>query len=123
MDPLTLGLIAAAAGMAKSQFIDKPKAEDAARMAAEQTRYSPWTGFGKGADYQAPDTVGQGMAFGVQGAAMGQNLQKHDADMKLKAAQAKYPWLKPSTEINVNTDSSPSWAELASQSNRLGSTS
>ena len=73
MDPITLGLIGAGVGLAKSEFIDRPKEERQRKMAAEIMRWSPWTGMQPGQIKEA-DPFGAALSTGLTGASLGQQL-------------------------------------------------
>ncbi len=88
MDPLTMALISGGIGLAKSEFIDKPNETKDRIMAATTARYSPWTKM-QPQDVQRTNPLGEAMAWGAQGAALGQNMETADADRKLKAMLAE----------------------------------
>lgn len=65
--------IAALAGLAKSEAIDRPKEKRQRKLAAETTRLSPWTGM-RAAPVQEADPFGSALQFGVTGAQIGQGI-------------------------------------------------
>jgi hypothetical protein len=73
MDPLTLGLIGAGVGLAKSELIDRPKEARQRKVNAEIMRWSPWTGMQPG-QVQEADPFGSALAAGTTGAMLGQQL-------------------------------------------------
>lgn len=77
MDPITLGLLLGAAGILKSEAIDRPAADRKRKAEAAKTRYSPWTGM-QGSSVDDPDTVGAGMNWGMAGAGMGQAMGQQE---------------------------------------------
>lgn len=95
MDPLTLGLIGAGVGLAKSELIDRPKEERQRKQAAITARWSPWTGMAPGAIQEA-DPFGSALTTGVTGAMLGQNQQAVDANKAKDVA-----------EINLTGGTSP----------------
>ena len=79
MDPLTLSLIMAGTGMAKGELIDRPEAEKKMKMEAIKSMYSPWTGQqGDIAGVKSPDTLNQGLQWGMSGYGLGQNIENRD---------------------------------------------
>jgi len=87
------GLIAAgvlaAAGVAKSEFSDKPRAEKKRALAAETARYSPWTGMTP-ESVQEADPLGSGLQGAMTGAALGQSISNASSARKFQDAQAGY---------------------------------
>lgn len=88
MDPITMGLLFAGLGVGKSELVDRPKEERQRKLAAEQTRWSPWTGI-KPQEVQEADPIGSGMQFGMTGAAMGQGMQNQANQNGFNAAMLK----------------------------------
>lgn len=78
MDPLTLSLIMAGAGAAKSELIDKKQAEADRKLAAATQRLSPWTGL-KADRVKEADPFGTALQFGATGAMMGESMATADA--------------------------------------------
>lgn len=74
MDPITLGLIMAGVGAAKSQLIDKPKEKKQRELAARTQELSPWTGLRAGPIEEA-DLFGSAMQGFTGGASMGMGLE------------------------------------------------
>lgn len=72
MEPLSMLAIGAAAGLAKSELIDRPKEDRQRKLAAATQRYSPWTGLAA-QPIQEADSVGTPMEFGLTGYQMGLN--------------------------------------------------
>lgn len=83
MDPITLGLIFGGVGAGKSLLFDSAKEKRQRKLAAETARMSPWTGIKDGPMYniEEADPIGEGMAFGMTGVGLGQNMQAHKAKM------------------------------------------
>ncbi len=71
--------IAAAIGLAKDQFIDKPADKKKRKLAAETERNSPWTGQHAG-PVNDSNTVGTMMNYGVTGAQIGAGAEEADAN-------------------------------------------
>lgn len=67
---MTLMAIGAAAGLAKSELVDRPKEERQRKLAAATQRYSPWTGL-QAQGVQEADPLGSSIAFGGAGYQMG----------------------------------------------------
>lgn len=91
MDPMNIELIMGGAGLGlvKGATLDRAK-EDRQRWLASQTqRYSPWTGL-RANPVEEADPFGSAMQGGVQGYAMGQNMENANASKKLADAQTKY---------------------------------
>lgn len=78
MDPLTLGLAGAGAGLFKSLVFDKPKEERDRKLQALTALYSPWTGQ-KPHQVQEADTFGNLLKYGMTGATLGQSLNRDAA--------------------------------------------
>lgn len=89
MDPLTLALIMGGTGLAKGATIDRWKEDRQRNLAANTQRYSPWTGLRAGPIEEA-DPFGSAMQGGVQGYALGQNIEAAEAGKKLTEAQTAY---------------------------------
>lgn len=87
--PLTLGIIGAGVGLGKSALWDQPQAARDRTLAAETQRYSPWTGL-KAQPIKEADPIGQAATFGLNGAALGQNIQDAKAQDALNASMANY---------------------------------
>lgn len=86
-----LGLgIAAAAGLAKSQFVDKPKEQKQRALAASTQRYSPWTGL-QAQPVQNADPFGSALQYGATGAAIGNGMQNANSQATLSNALAANP--------------------------------
>ncbi len=81
--------IAAAAGIAKSELIDKPKAEKRRQFEAEKERWSPWTGQ-HGQYVSDPDSIGAGLQYGAVGAQIGQGYNQQQEDKKLSESLRGY---------------------------------
>jgi hypothetical protein len=77
MDPLTLALVGAGVGLAKSELVDRPREAEQRRRAAITARWSPWTGMAPNA-IQSADPFGSAIETGLTGAVVGQNQQKID---------------------------------------------
>jgi hypothetical protein len=75
---LTGMAIAAALGLAKSEFIDKPQAAKQRKLASVKDSLSPWTGQ-HGDPVKEADPFGTAMQFGAVGAQMGG--AKADSDL------------------------------------------
>lgn len=88
MDPITLALILGAAGVAKSELLDRPAAGRKRKLEATKTRYSPWTGM-VGGDVEDPDSLNSGMNWGFQGAALGQAMGQSDLTKAMQAKQGE----------------------------------
>lgn len=80
---------AAAIGVAKSEFIDKPKEERQRKLAGETQRYSPWTGMQAGGIQEA-DALGSALSFGMTGAQVKGGMDQQEINKKLadRALQA-----------------------------------
>lgn len=78
MDPLTLAAVMGAAGLAKSELIDRPREERQRKQAAITARWSPWTGMAPNAIREA-DPFGSAIQGGLAGAMIGQATQGADA--------------------------------------------
>lgn len=89
MEPLTLMALMSAAGLLKSELVDRPRQKRQANLAAEITRWSPWTGM-KADRVQESDPFGQALQFGATGASMAQGLQRGEMENKLLDAQTGY---------------------------------
>lgn len=88
MDPLTLALIGGGIGLAKSEFFDRPQAERDRNVAAETTRWSPWTRM-QAQPVQEANALGSMSQGALTAAALGQGLSKEGATEKqLNAANA-----------------------------------
>lgn len=86
MDPVTLALIMAAAGAAKSELVDRPEAEKKSKLEYIKGMYSPWTGqMGDQSKVVWPNTAGSAINMGMSGYMLGQNMQ----DSKIKNAYLK----------------------------------
>lgn len=72
--PLTIGLIGGGLGLVKGLTLDRAKEDRQRKLAAETSRYSPWTGLAPGAIQEA-DPLGGAMQFGVTGASLGQGME------------------------------------------------
>ena len=73
--PLWAGMAlgGAAIGLAKNEFIDKPRAERMAKAEAAKTYYSPWTGM-QGQTVMPPSAADAALKWGATGAMMGANM-------------------------------------------------
>lgn len=89
MDPLTMALILGGTGLLKSELVDRPKEDRQRKLSSATQRYSPWTGL-KADPVQEADPFGSAMQGGVQGFAMGQNMQNHQASQDLMKSQSDY---------------------------------
>ena len=65
--PLAIG---AGVGLAKHEFIDKPRAKRMAAAEAEKTRWSPWTGM-QGQTIMPPSAADAALKWGTTGALLG----------------------------------------------------
>lgn len=83
MDPMTIAAIMAGIGMLKGELLDKPEAERAKKSAMQQealkTAFSPYLGSTPGdisqiVTQKGPDSLQQGIDYGLIGASMGQGL-------------------------------------------------
>ena len=83
--------IAAAIGLAKSEFVDKPKEQRQRKLAAETQRLSPWTGLQAG-QIQEADPVGTAMQFGATGAQIGSGYKKSQTDDQALQNMKDNPW-------------------------------
>jgi hypothetical protein len=82
---IPLPLLLAGAGLLKSE-LDRPKVHKQYELAAATQRYSPWTHM----QAQKPDDldpVGNAMQGGVQGMALGQNMEAADNMKNLQKEQ------------------------------------
>lgn len=77
-----------AAGLLKSELVDKPNEEKDREMQSITDRYSPWTGM-RGKAVAHSDPIGTAMAGAAQGASLGQGLEKAGSDAKLQDAITK----------------------------------
>lgn len=84
-----LPLIMAGAGLLKAIGPDKWKEDRQRALAANTQRYSPWTGL-RANPIEEADALGSTMQGGVQGLAMGQNMENAEAQRKLYDAQTGY---------------------------------
>jgi hypothetical protein len=93
---------AAAAGLLKSQLIDRQKEDRDRKLAAETQRLSPWTGLKAGPIKEA-DPVGSTLAFGATGMQGKANMEQQELNKKLaeKALNQTY------TPVNVNMGGGP----------------
>jgi hypothetical protein len=103
--PITGLALATIAGLAKSEIIDKPKAERQRKLAAETQRWSPWTGLKAGAIQEA-DPFGTALQFGSTGAMMGANTANSKA---LPTTTAAAPAAAPVTNYNYNSNPYDFW--------------
>lgn len=94
---------AAAVGIAKSQFVDKPKEDRQRHLAAETQRYSPWTGM-KAGDIQEADPVGSALAFGAAGKQIQTGLQQQDINKQMADRASQ-----PNTNYNPYGNQGASW--------------
>lgn len=86
MGPLALAAIMAGTGLLKSELIDRPREDRQRRLAAETQRYSPWTHLQAG-PIQEADPFGSALQGGLQGAAMGQNIETSKLNNDLTKAK------------------------------------
>lgn len=84
MLPLWAALMAA--GVAKSELIDRPKEKRQRTLAAETQRNSPWTGM-QANDVQEADPFGSALQGGAMGLTMGQSMDNADQAKELQKAQ------------------------------------
>jgi hypothetical protein len=93
-------LIGMGAGALKSAVSDAPRYEAKKRLAAETTRYSPWTGM-VGQMPDAPDTFGSLMQGGLTGASFQQGLESAPTggDSSYAGILGKKPSLGVNTEM------------------------
>ncbi len=82
MGPLAIAGILAAAGLLKSELVDRPKEKRQRQLAAATQRYSPWTGL-QANEVKETDSIGTGMQYGMAGAQFGQNMEDHELQTKL----------------------------------------
>jgi hypothetical protein len=82
--PLWAALMAA--GVAKSELIDRPKEERQRKLAATTQELSPWTGM-QANQIQEADTFGAALQGGTSGLAMGQSMDSADKARELQSAQ------------------------------------
>lgn len=87
MGPIGLAALMAGAGLAKSEFVDKPAEARQRKQQAAIMRYSPWTGMSP-QPVQSADPFGSMLQGGMAGAMMGQGMQSADAQNELLKAQA-----------------------------------
>lgn len=78
-------LIGGAAGLAKSELVDKPRANRQRKLAAETQRYSPWTGL-QADPVQEADPLGSMLQYGTTGAMMGAQYDQMQSDKQLNEA-------------------------------------
>lgn len=99
-------------GAIKHFASDKPIADKKRAAAAEQTRWSPWTGMGVGDPGESPNLMGSLMQGGLSGASLGQGIDSSNAynDMIQKQASGD-------TLGGINKSS---WMDLDSEINRVG---
>lgn len=97
---------AAAIGIAKSEFIDRPKEERQRKLAAETQRYSPWTGLQAGGVQEA-DPLGSALAFGATGAQISNGMQQQQINNKLAERAMQAPM---STNYNFTPYGGGTWA-------------
>jgi hypothetical protein len=73
--PLWAGMAlgGAALGLAKNEFIDKPRAERMAKAEAAKTAYSPWTGM-QGRTVMSPSGADAALKWGATGALLGAGM-------------------------------------------------
>lgn len=102
---LPLIAMAALAGLAKSELIDRPKEQRQRKLAAETQRLSPWTHL-QADPIKEADPFGSALQFGAAGAQLGQNMDTADLQqeqmklnnelLKQKVASGEYggsgPW-------------------------------
>ncbi len=91
MEPLTMMAIMAAAGLAKNQFIDKPKEDKLRKAAAAQTANSYWSKLGAGQSPQEKDGVGEALSWAGTGAQFAQAHNNYEFDQKMQERMAKDP--------------------------------
>lgn len=78
MDPITMGILGASVGLAKSRFIDAPQARRERNLQATTAAYSPWTGM-QAQNVKSPDAFGSALQGGVSMYQMGQQSEAQDA--------------------------------------------
>lgn len=90
---------AAAAGLLKSQLVDRPAAERQRRLRAEEIRLSPWTKMGPTTDVKEADPMGSALSFGITGNQISNGLAQQELNKKLaeKALNQTY------TPVTMNT--------------------
>lgn len=89
MDPLTIGLMAGGGlGLVKG-ILDQGREAKDRQVAAETTRYSPWTHM-QAQPVQRADLLGSAMQGGTAGAMMGQGYQNMQNQQGLVDAQTGY---------------------------------
>src|SRR3954464_12446328 len=79
---IALAGAAAGLGLLKGEFIDKPNEEKDRILQATTDRYSPWTGM-RGRNVERSNPLGEAIAAGTQGMALGQNMEHAEAENKL----------------------------------------
>lgn len=88
----------AAAGIIKSQTVDKNKENRERKLAASTQQYSPWTGLTANPIKEA-DPFGSALQYGATGAALKQNIQ---ASNDMHDYLTKNPWASPKINYNMN---------------------
>lgn len=85
MDPLALLAIGAAAGLAKSELVDRPKEKKQRELAAATQRYSPWTGL-QAQPIKEADPFGSALGLGAAGYQAGIELENQATNQKIADA-------------------------------------
>ncbi len=85
--------LGAAAGLAKSELVDKPAARKKNQLLADTQRLSPWTGMKPDPmAIEQPSSVGGALGGAGMGLGLGLNLQAADAAQK--TADLQNQWLQ-----------------------------
>ncbi len=99
----------AAAGLLKSELIDKPAAERQRKLAGATQRYSPWTGLQAG-KVQEADPFGSAMKYGTTGAMMSNAMGGYGD----KTGGSDNPWSFGITDAK-DPEGGDVWASIASR--------
>lgn len=84
--PMAIG---AGVGLAKSHFIDRPRADRQRQLAAQTAAYSPWTGM-QPQQVQEADYLGPALQGGMTGAMLGQASATQGQQEQLTNLQSQY---------------------------------
>lgn len=87
--PIAVPIAMAAAGLLKGLTVDAAKESRQRKLAAETSRYSPWTGLAP-QQVQEADPLGSAMQFGSAGLGLGQGIQSAAGNEALQNAMLKY---------------------------------
>lgn len=109
MEPLTLALLGAGLGVAKSELFDRPREARQRKAAAATAQWSPWTGMRPGAVQEA-DPFNAALQGALAGAVFGQaglaGKAALDANADQQAEQASRPFFmqpKPETQMSYES--------------------